>query len=147
MIINIHSKGKFPANALSNFAAHSFDFDGYKQIPSMESFLQSLKFETPFDQETVLYLSARDAKRVGSQKEWDKILFWKGKPIDRRSKEYRAFLMQVYRQLLQNSDFREALKASKGHILLHTIGKTRRRSTVLTWWEFLYILNTLKKEI
>lgn len=45
MFINIYSKGKYPANMLSNFAPHEFDFDGYKRIPCMESFLQSLKFQ------------------------------------------------------------------------------------------------------
>jgi len=147
MIINIHSKGKYPANALSNFAPHTFDFDGFEDIPTMEGLLQSLKFSDPLKQQFILYLPAKMAKKLGGKQKWDTYLYWKGKPINRYSEKYRAFLMQVYRQLLQNSDFREALKASKGHILLHTIGKTRRRSTVLTWWEFLYILNTLKKEI
>ncbi len=42
-MIDIHSKGAYPSDALSNFAAYEFMVDG---IPcaSMEGFLQSLKF-------------------------------------------------------------------------------------------------------
>ena len=59
MLINIYSKGKYPANVLSNFAANEFDFAGYKQIPCMESFLQSLKFEDSAKQQRVLYMTAK----------------------------------------------------------------------------------------
>ena len=62
MLINIYSKGKYPANVLSNFAANAFDFAGYKQIPCMESFLQSLKFEDSTEQQRVLYMTAKVAK-------------------------------------------------------------------------------------
>ena len=40
--IDIHSKGKFPSNVLSNFQESKFQFEGI-QIESMEGFLQSLK--------------------------------------------------------------------------------------------------------
>ncbi|MBR2590541.1 MAG: hypothetical protein IKE65_06420 [Clostridia bacterium] len=43
--MNIYSKGKYPADALSNFASHPFTFDGFQDIQSKEGLLQSLKFE------------------------------------------------------------------------------------------------------
>lgn len=46
MFINIYSKGRYSANALSNFYSHSFAFEGFKNIPCMEAFLQSLKLIT-----------------------------------------------------------------------------------------------------
>ena len=61
-IINIYSKGKYPADALSNFAPHSFDFDGVTGIPCMEAFLQSLKFEDEAEQQKVLRLSGKEEK-------------------------------------------------------------------------------------
>ena len=70
MFINIYSKGKYPANMLSNFAPHEFDFDGYKRIPCMESFLQSLKIQDVVDQRRVLYMTAKEAKAYGGTRSW-----------------------------------------------------------------------------
>ena len=50
--MDIHSKGKYPANALSNFAPHLFILDGV-ECCSMEGFLQSLKFKNPEVQKPV----------------------------------------------------------------------------------------------
>lgn len=147
MFINIYSQGAYPADALSNFAPHAFDFDGFAAIPCMEAFLQSLKFEDPQQQRQVLYLSAREAKRVGGEQTWQRTLYWNGKRMDRFSKAYHDLLLRAYRALLKNKDFRRALIASKGRILLHTMGKTCRKRTVLTWWEFVTILHILRKEL
>lgn len=81
MFINIYSKGKYPANALSNFAPHEFDFDGFNHISCMETFLQSLKFENPNEQSQVMHMNARVAKKVGVRKKWSRYLFWKGKKL------------------------------------------------------------------
>lgn len=147
MFINIYSKGKYPANMLSNFAPHAFDFDGYKQIPCMESFLQSLKFQDIAEQKRVLYMTAKEAKIYGSSKNWDGILYWKDKKIDRFSKEYLCFIESAYRSMLSNPNFKCALIDSKRKLLFHTIGKTLRKNTVLTWWEFIWLLYKMRKEV
>lgn len=147
MFINIYSQGRYPANALSNFAPHKFDFDGFNNIPCMEAFLQSLKFEDITKQKQVLYMNAKDAKKTGSQKNWDRYLFWKGQKIDRHSQEYNQLVERAYRKLLMNDDFRQALINTKRKILIHSIGKFSRKKTVLTWWEFVRILTKLRKEI
>lgn len=147
MVINIYSKGKYPANILSNFAPNCFDFDGFTQIPCMESFLQSLKFEDLTEQRKVLYMTAKEAKKTGNNKSWSKYLFWNGQKIDRFSKEYRLLIKTAYRSLLLNSAFRIALLETKNRILLHTIGKTFRKNTVLTWWEFVGVLYELRREL
>ena len=145
-IINIYSKGKYPADALSNFAPHSFDFDGVTGIPCMEAFLQSLKFEDEAEQQKVLRLSGKEAKNAGTEHGWNRTLYWKGQTIDRFSKKYLVLVEQAYHAMLQNEDFQAALEASKGCLLLHTIGKTQRKNTILTWWEFVGILYRLRKE-
>lgn len=145
MFLNIYSKGKHPANELSNFACHPFDFDGYTEIPCMEAFLQSLKFQDSSEQQ-ILYLSAKEAKTMGSQKMWSKFLYWKGKKINRFSREYFKFVLDAYKSLSLNDDFKKALIASRGRILLHTIGRSCRKATVLICWEFTYILSKLRKE-
>lgn len=147
MFLNIYSKGKYPSNELSNFAPHKFDFDGFQNIPCMEAFLQSLKFEEPEEQEQILYLSAKEAKAAGACKEWHTWLFWKGQKINRFSEEYTELITRAYKSLLLNDEFREALLASKNRILVHMIGKTFRKNTVLTWWEFTSILTRLRKEV
>lgn len=147
MLINIYSKGKYPANVLSNFAANEFDFAGYKQIPCMESFLQSLKFEDSAKQQRVLYMTAKEAKVYGSAKSWNRFLYWEGKKVDRFSKAYRSLLEDAYRSMLINPKFKQALIDSRRNLFFHTMGKTVRRNTVLTWWEFVWILYKLRKDV
>lgn len=110
MILNIYSKGKYPANILSNFSENTFDFDGFCNIPSMESFLQSLKFSDLDMQRKVLYMEAKVAKCVGSAQHWQRTLTWKGTEIDRFSREYAHLIESAYRSLLANADFRKALR-------------------------------------
>lgn len=147
MVINIHSTGRYPADALSNFAPHAFSFDGHTDIPCMEAFLQSLKFEDPQEQQRVLAMPAREAKQAGSSRQWHRFLYWNGRKIDRFSADYARLIESAYRCLLQNPAFRQALADSKGRLLLHTIGKAFRRNTVLTWWEFVGMLHKLRKEV
>lgn len=147
MLINIYSKGKYPANVLSNFAANAFDFAGYKQIPCMESFLQSLKFEDSTEQQRVLYMTAKEAKSYGGEKSWNRYLYWEGKKVDRFSKAYRSLLEDAYRSMLANPKFKQALIDSRRKLLFHTIGRTMRKNTVLTWWEFVWVLYKLRKEV
>ena len=147
MFLNIYSKGKYPADALSNFASHPFDFDGFEGIQSMEGLSQSPKFEDIQMQQEVLFKSGREANECGRKQAWHDVLYWKGKPMKRCSKEYTQFIERAYDSMFENEGFREALKASKRKILVHTIGKTRRSKTVLTWWEFCGNLNGLRKKI
>lgn len=107
LVINIYSKGKYPANKLSNFAPNSFDFNGFTNIPCMESFLQSLKFEDAREQQRVLYMNAKEAKTVGSAQKWKKFLFWNGKKFNRFSKEYFSLIENAYNSLLMNPNFRQ----------------------------------------
>ena len=147
MFINIYSKGKYPANMLSNFAPHEFDFDGYKRIPCMESFLQSLKFQDVVDQRRVLYMTAKEAKAYGGTRSWDRYLHWKEKKIDRFSRDYLCLIERAYRALVANPEFRQALIDSKRKLLLHTVGKSLRKNTILTWWEFVGLLYKMRKEV
>lgn len=147
MLINIYSNGKYPANVLSNFAANEFDFAGYKQILCMESFLQSLKFEDSAEQQRVLYMTAKEAKVYGSAKSWNKFLYWEDKKVDRFSKAYRSLLEDAYRSMLVNPKFKQALIDSRRNLFFYTMGKTVRRNTVLTWWEFVWILYKLRKDV
>lgn len=149
-IIDIHSKGEYPSYALSNFAEYEFYIDDVKCL-SMEGFLQSLKFKTVKKQKQVCLLSGKDAKNSTrhtiAQLRWriTHNLYWQGKRINRFSDEYQKLLDRAYEALSQNSNFEKALNDSSSYTLTHSIGKTDKRKTVLTEYEFVSRLERLRK--
>lgn len=143
--MDIGSKNSYPSSALSNFAPHPFEIDGV-QCNSMEGFFQSLKFESIDMQKYVCTLVGIAAKKKGSNKKWWKkqTLYWRGKPIDRHSREYQVLLNRAYNELNRNTGFRKALEATNGATLTHSIGKTDDSHTILTVHEFCYRLTWLR---
>lgn len=143
--MDIGSWGKYPANALSNFAPHPFVIEGIK-CASMEGFLQSLKFKNPEMQKEVCKLVGRKAKFKGKKKNWwrEQVLWWKGKKIDRHSKEYQDLLDKAFQALGKNKKFRKALLATGDATLTHNIGKKNKNRTILTVQEFTSRLHLLR---
>lgn len=137
LFVNIHAKGKYPANMLSNLYPHSFRLDGIP-ITSMESFLQSLKFEDQSQQVRVCHMDGRSAREAGAQQPLQKNgwLYWQGVRFSRYGKEYQGLLDRAYDSLGRNPRFIKALQDSGHAILLHTIGKIFRHRTCLTVGEF-----------
>lgn len=147
--MDIGSDGKYPANKLSNFAGHRFIIDGV-ECYSMEGFLQSLKYKSVDMQVEICKLVGIGAKRAGSKKDWKKlqILYWRGSPIKRDSKEYQDLLDRAYESMFEQSEsFRKVLEASKGATLTHSIGKRKESDTVLTINEFISRLNKLRDKL
>lgn len=146
IFLNIHSKGKYPSNVLSNFYSHRFTFEGCT-FECMEGFLQSLKFQSENEKARFSEMDGKAAKLAGADKKYMS-LHWQGKTYNRNSKEYADLLLKAYEAMcFQNMMFQDALKASYPRILMHTIGKWRREQTVLTWWEFTRILSKLRSSI
>ena len=144
--MNIKSGGKYPANALSNFAPHPFIIDGV-ECNSMEGFLQGLKFKSVEMQEYVCTLVGRAAKKKGSNKNWKQTqtLYWRGVEYKRNSEEYQDLLDKVYTCMYNDSNsFRKALEASNGATLTHSIGKNKIKDTILTTTEFCSRLTMLR---
>ena len=148
--LDIYSKGEYPADALSNFYAHAFCFDGVA-CGSMEGFLQSLKYKDPQKQREICACAGKEAKAYGEGRIWWKLagrVWWQGKPHRRTSKAFTALLMRAYEALFaQNADFRAALAASIGKELCHSIGGRCKRRTILTEKEFVWCLDTLREKI
>jgi len=149
-MIDIDSRKPFPAGDLSNFAAHTFVFDGIA-CASMEGFLQSLKFQDIPEQTRVCGLVGWNAKKAGfSAPDWriKRILYWKGRAIFRESLDYQILLDEAYDALSQNQDFQKALLATGDEPLVHSIGKTDFKETILTTDELcsrlIYLRNKLK---
>lgn len=144
--IDIHSKGEYPSNALSNFYAHEFYLDGVR-CASMEGFLQSLKYRSAKKQAKVCALVGKTAKNAGKRKFMWKLthkLHWQGKSFSRFGDEYAELLRRAYAELYKNPNFAAALKAAEGCTLTHSIGKTDKRKTVLTVQEFLCCIDELR---
>lgn len=149
-IIDIHSKGEYPSCELSNFAEHEFCIDGVKCL-SMEGFLQSLKFRSIKKQKKVCFLAGKEAKNSTrctiAQLRWriTHKLYWQGRRINRFSDEYQQLLDRAYDILLENEDFRKALKDTSSYKLTHSIGKTDARKTILTEFELISRLDRIRK--
>lgn len=128
LVIDIHSKGKYPSCALSNFAEHEFYIDNIK-CSSMEDFLQLLKFKSIKKQQQVCLLPGKDAKNSTrytiAQLIWriTHNLYWKGKRISRFSDEYQKLLDRAYNELSKNTAFIAALENTARKELVHLIGK------------------------
>lgn len=134
---------------MSNFAKYEFYIDNVK-CSSMEGFLQSLKFKSVKKQKKVCLLSGEDAKNSTrhtlAQLRWRSThnLYWQGKRISHFSDEYQKLLDRAYEALSQNSDFEKALEDSLSYTLAHSIGKTDKRKTVLTEYEFISRLERIR---
>lgn len=146
--IDIHSKGKWPSNALSNFYPHEFDFEGV-HCGSIEGFLQSLKTNNVERQILVCGLSKKEAK-MRSTDTWKKEqnVFWKGYVCNRHGNQFQFLVRRAYRAMLkQCPKFREALKATGTKRIFHSIGNPNPHDTILTEKELCDILTELRKEL
>lgn len=146
--MDIRSKGKYPANALSNFAPHPFHVDGIL-CNSMEGFLQSLKFNKPHIQAEVCKLTGLAAKKRGSKrtKAWqrEQRLWWQGQVYDRHGESYQRLLDRAYAALAKNEGFKKALLATKDAVLTHSLGHSNSSKTILTEREFVRRLMSIRK--
>lgn len=147
--LDIGSYEGFPAGVLSNFTESHFVLDG-KKIYSMEGFLQSLKTSDISEQEITCQLIGYNAKKVGHKYKKRKgynpeVVYWNGKEYGRDSVDYRRLLKRAYAaKYKSDSTFRQALNATKGQVLQHSIGKNSILETILTEKEFVEILTELR---
>lgn len=148
LALDIHSKGRWPSYALSNFYPHQFEFDGV-QCGSMEGFLQSLKTNDKEHQILVCALSKKEAK-LRSTDTWKKEqnVYWNGKVYNRHGNQFQFLVRRAYRAMLkQCPKFRDALVETKGKSLYHSIGNPDAHDTILTEKELCTILTELRSEL
>ena len=146
-IIDIYSKGEYPADALSNFYAYAFQMDGVP-CASMEGFLQALKYHNPKEQPAVCALVGLEAKHAGAKKRRWKIqrrVWWQGRAYGLFSDELQQLIDRAYLALYdQNADFRRALADTGEAKLVHTIGRHDMRKTILTEYHFVRRIEMLR---
>ncbi len=144
--MDIHSKGEYPSDMLSNFAPNSFEIDGVK-CNSMEGFLQSLKYKSKRRQIQVCLLVGKDAKKAGSRKRIWKLthnVWWQRQRIKRQSPEFSALIGRAYDKLFANENFAKALFDSGDEELTHSMGRHEPFKTILTEEEFVTQLKRLR---
>ena len=146
--MEISSQGSYPANALSNFAAHRFTFDGV-ECASMEGLLQAFKTKNPAMQRELCKYIGKGAKFRGGGHNWQKrqILYWNGVEYKRDSDDYQNLLTRAYDALFTSESFRSALRAAQNASFSHSMGKKNQRETVLTAREFIAQLNRLRERL
>lgn len=152
--IDIHSKGKWPSNVLSNFYENSFELDGV-WCRSMEGFLQGLKCPDIDEQVSVCAMPGKAAKKFGqsvkANPDYDiesHGVNWQGQQIDRHSGGYLQLVRRAYNAMsAQCPQFRQALAATGAKQLHHTIGNPNPRQTILTEKEFCSTLLSLRDNL
>ena len=138
------------SSVLSNLFPHVFAMStiyGMIKFASMEAFFRCLCLNN--DTIDAIYdlanLSGMDAYRVRhALPDWrvSQKVFWNGKYIERESEEYKELLKNAYDTMFEcNPLFRMALKKTKGKILMHTMGETNPKETLLTPNEYMEMLN------
>ena len=133
--------------ALSNLFPYPFELDGVR-LASMEGFLQSLKFQGIEEQDMLIGLHGFKAWKIGQVgNDWreGQILWWRGVPHQRLSREYHMLVERAYNACYeQNEAFRKALFETGVDILSHDIGHHDPTMTTLTEWEYIYNMYRLR---
>lgn len=134
------------AKLLSNLFPYKFEFRG-KELKSIESFFQGIKFPDKNMQNLVFEYSGLDSNHIKSCSDYNwketGMIYWQGKPIDRYSEVYDDLVDEVYISAIQNPLYRSALKNCTKPII-HTMGAKEKNETVFTRYEFEKQLNCLK---
>ncbi len=145
--INVGYKHKGPyAKVLSNLFPYKITFRG-KELKSIESFFQGIKFKDKEMQNYLLEYSGLDSNRikVATNYDWKEtgILYWQGEEIDRFSTKYEDIIDELYICAIQNPLYRGVLTNCQKDII-HSIGEPEKEKTVFTRYEFEKQLNCLK---
>ena len=151
MALNISSKGTWPANVLSNFAATPFVLDGI-ECASAEGFIQALKFPDPEMQRMVCQLVGLAAKKRGQSATKRVVrrnkVWWQGREFEFRSKEHFALVERgLMAKFTQSDRSRRALIATEGMTLRHDLGHPESAQISLPARVFIRILNRIRDDI
>lgn len=139
--------GKGPFAQLSSMTPHQFIIDDVK-CASLESFIQSLKFEKPSMQASLCAEKPKSAKERGKKAiNWEGtgVAHWKGISMDRLSTQYFTFMESVVAALARQCEpFRKAL-TDVSEDTITSAAKSREMHTPLTEAEYCKILKKVRR--
>jgi len=149
--MNISSKGDWPANVISNFAATPFVLDGVA-CNSGEGFIQALKFPNPEMQKHICSLVGLGAKKAGrkaaSRIRIQRKVWWQGAEYEFRTDDHFALIERGLRAKFTQSDrARRALLATRDATLTHETGHSDDGWTSLPAPVFIRILYKIRAEL
>lgn len=147
--MNIGSGKGHPLSKLCSDSLHSFVMDGVS-CTSLDSFIQSLKFEKPSQQVVICKENPKAARERGKKAmEWknSQVLWWKGKSFDRRSEDHQALIERVVEHVAQQCiAFRTAL-LDTGLTVLESSAKSKEFDTPVTEAEYCRALTIVREKI
>ena len=119
------------------------------QFGGLEGFLQGCKVRNHEQQKRIFGMSGLVAQQTGrayARAQDRGTLFWLGIPFSRYSAAWKELYTSAYFEAaLQNKGFRDALQATKGKVLKHSMASHLSEcDTILTEKEFIDILNKLR---
>lgn len=147
-IVDIRFRGEGLSRRLSNLFPYPFIYDGIGYA-SMEAFFGTIRTPDEQKKKNMLDKSGFLVWGLGHQSDWKvrQVVYYKGREIDRHSVEYDELINGAFDALFGNYDFRNALRESAGCKLMHSIGKSDKRKTLLTKREFVSQLYRLRNRL
>ena len=150
---DISDQRGFPFGMLDPSAPVRFEIDGV-ECASLDGFMESLKFERIVDQKNVTKRVGADAKNQSKNKDFwphnvkaDRELYWQGESFKRNSKTFDRLLARVFRQMIRNPIYHEALMSTEDADFTHSKGKANKKDTVLTKKELTDNLKAVRAEL
>lgn len=148
-LIDLSYKGVGMQRVLSNLFPYDFKISGIK-CSSMEGFLRSLVEPDVKVQKELCKLSGFNAYATKfALRDWrpDQTLYWKGKSFSRESKGYSSLIDKAYDKLFRkNALFKKFLLSTKGTILIHSIGSSDEKESLLTANQYISQLYRLRSK-
>lgn len=149
-MIDIRSRSEGLAGRLSNLASREFIFHGIL-CSCLEGPIQAFKYEDIETQIEVCSLLGSDAKRKGQERNdvWRsrQVLWWMGEEYPRGSMEYRKLLEALYLKAFSQDTSRHELLSTGDQVFCHSIGIQDQTMTVLTEFEFCYLLMLTREKL
>lgn len=136
------------AGRLSNLERYTLFLDGVEYF-SIEAFFACLRHWDANEKVKLAKTWGNVAHNLGHvNKYWMEVqrVNYIGNEIDRHSDEYNLLITRAYGALFENPEFRNALEQSEGYELIHSIGKSNKKISLLTEQGFIAQLNRLRNK-
>ena len=133
------------AGRMSTFARRDFLLDGVP-CSSIESALQSFRFEDEMEQAEICAMEAPDARWAQSSEAWKEtgLLYWQGRTFPRESQEYQELLDHLFMSVYeQDNAFRVDVTFCRGAEIRLRNWSRNPAAALLTQGEFLARLKRL----
>ncbi len=148
-VVDINSRGDYPAYVLSNLYQCPFYFNGIF-CASREGLLQALKVSDIDEQIRLCSLLGYEAQQVGQNYNgWkeNQLLHLQGEVYKRNSEKYQHLLKRIFDSENMSLDVVAALLSTHNKKLIHSIGKSDITDTVLTEQEFCLLMTGVRTQL